>query len=438
MGVGGVARYTLDMQYRIAKERNTTMKTPTKKMKGGLINRGSGFTKVADRIIEALDNGKPIPGTNATIGTTSAKEYNEMMITCNEAWQNFNRQTEHTYSRLYAQYKNMTANELVDYMSRQTTSGGYYKKRAALKWSIGQAWWDGDLDLVKRLTSGYRFHTKPEKFTRRESKRADNSTIAVDWRTKFLAKLSKSNSKYKSHALLCYLCGMRPEEFTSDLGATVFFDGDKIKVAIKGAKVKIDANGNHITGVSVRNMVFDANTDDPAIKMLLALKDETTFKTEIKFPPVVTKQSDGVPTYDEILRHSKAMKKGLASLMGSLGKGLLCKETIGKHKGKPKVFTAYNLRHMFASGLRASGMSVNNISRALGHMSEATQRFYGRANAPHSGGGVVPTTITSKENPRAAKVGKTPWRGGTGAVVGVVVGTGTTKDNGKIKIKIKM
>jgi hypothetical protein len=81
-------------------------------------------------------------------------------------------------------------------------------------------------------------------------------------------------------------------------------------------------------------------------------------------------------------------------------------------------------------------MSINNISRALGHMSEATQRFYGRANAPHSGGGVIPTSITSKENPRAAKVGKTPWRGGTGAVVGVVVGAGTTKDVGKIKIKM--
>ena len=79
-------------------------------------------------------------------------------------------------------------------------------------------------------------------------------------------------------------------------------------------------------------------------------------------------------------------------------------------------------------------MSINNISRALGHMSEATQRFYGRANAPHSGGGVVPTSITSKENPRAAKVGKTPWRGGTGAVVG----TSTTKDVSKIKIKVKM
>ena len=403
-------------------------------MKGGLVNRGSGFTKVADRIIEALDNGKPIPGTNRDYMGGLA-EYSEMMITCNEAWHNHNPQTAATYNRLNTQFKNMTtSNDIIEFMNRQTTSGGYYKKRAALKWSIGWAWWEGDLDLVKRLTSGYRFHAKPEKFTRRESKRADNSTIVADWRTKFLVKLSKSNSKYKNHALLCYLCGMRPEEFTSDLGATVFFDGDKIKVAIKGAKVKIDASGNHITGASVRNLVFDANTDDPAIKMLLALRDETTFKIEVKFPPAVPKRSDGVLTYDEMIKHSKAMKKGLASLMGSLGKGLLGKETKGVHKGKPKVFTAYNLRHMFASGLRASGMSINNISRALGHMSEATQRFYGRANAPHSGGGVVPVSISSKENPRAAKVGKTPWRGGTGAVVGA----STAKDTGKIKIRVKM
>jgi integrase len=412
------------------------MKTPTKKMKGGLINRGSGFIKTADIIIEAIEKGQPIPSTDTITSTKARKEYNEMVLMFNDAFYTANPQTELTYSRLYEQYKNMTTNELVIYMNKQTTSGGYYKKRAGLKRAIARAWADDDLDLVKRLTVGYRFHVKPEKFTRRESKRADNSTIVADWRTKFIGKLAKSNSKYKNHALLCYLCGMRPEEFTPDLGATVFFDGDKIKVAIKGAKVKIDANGNHITGVSVRNIVFDANTDDPAIEMLLALKDETTFKTEIKFPPVVTKQIDGMPTYAEILGHSKAMKKGLASLMGTLGKGLLGKETKGRSKGKPKVFTAYNLRHMFASGLRASGMSINNISRALGHMSEATQRFYGRANAPHSGGGVIPTSITSKENPRAAKVGKTPWRGGTGAVVGVVVGAGTTKDVGKIKIKM--
>lgn len=399
------------------------MKTPTKKMKGGLINRGSGLIKIADRIIEAHDNGRIIPGMTGT------NKDSEMILMWNEALYYANPQTEHTYSRLYEQYKNMTYSELVRYMSKQTTAGGYYKKRAGLKRAIAQAWADKDVDLINLLAGAYRFHEKPEKFTRRESKRADNSTIVADWRNKFIGKLAKSNSKYKNHALLCYLCGMRPEEFTHELGATVFFDGDKIKVAIKGAKVKIDDKGNHLTGVSVRNIVFDANTDDPAIEMLLALKDETTFKLEVKFPPPVPKRSDGVLTYDEMIKHSKAMKKGLASLMGSLGKDLL-----GKSKGKPRVFTAYNLRHMFASGLRASGMSINNISRALGHMSEATQRFYGRANAPHSGGGVIPISISSKENPRAAKVGKTPWRGGTGAVVGA----STTKDTGKIKIRVKM
>ena len=411
------------------------MRTPNKKMKGGLINRGSGFIKVADIIIDAIDKGQPIPTyNNSSIGTKAHRDYNEMVLMSNEAFYNANPQTEHTYLRLYEQFKKMTNHELALFMNKQTTSGGYYKKRAGLKRAIARAWADEDLDLVKRLADRYRLHEKPGRFTRRESKRADNSTIVADWRNKFLAKLAKSKSKYKNHALLCYLCGMRPEEFTHDLGATVFFDGDKIKVAIKGAKVKIDPNGNHITGVSVRNIVFDANTDDPAIKMLLGLRDETTFKLEVKFPPPVPQRSDGVLTYDEMIKHSKAMKKGLASLMGSLGKGLLGKETRGSSKGKPRVFTAYNLRHMFASGLRASGMSINNISRALGHMSEATQRFYGRANAPHSGGGVIPTTITSKENPRAAKVGKTPWRGGTGAAVG----TSTTRDVGKTKIKVKM
>ena len=173
------------------------MKTPTKKMKGGLINRGSGLIKIADRIIEAHDNGRIIPGMTGT------NKDSEMILMWNEALYYANPQTEHTYSRLYEQYKNMTYSELVRYMSKQTTSGGYYKKRAGLKRAIAQAWADKDVDLINLLAGAYRFHEKPEQFTRRESKRADNSTIAADWRNKFLGKLAKSKSKHKNHALLC-------------------------------------------------------------------------------------------------------------------------------------------------------------------------------------------------------------------------------------------
>ena len=159
------------------------MRTPNKKMKGGLINRGSGFIKVADIIIEAIDKGHPIPTANTTHTSTKAREeYNAMVLMSNDAFYNANPQTEHTYSRLYEQFKKMTNHELALFMNKQTTSGGYYKKRAGLKRAIARAWADEDLDLVKRLADRYRLHEKPEQFTRRESKRADNSTIAADWR----------------------------------------------------------------------------------------------------------------------------------------------------------------------------------------------------------------------------------------------------------------
>ena len=48
------------------------MKTPTKKLKGGLINRGSGFIKTADIIIEAIEKAGFTPGKDMFIALDPA------------------------------------------------------------------------------------------------------------------------------------------------------------------------------------------------------------------------------------------------------------------------------------------------------------------------------------------------------------------------------
>ena len=256
------------------------------------------------------------------------------------------------------------------------------------------------------MAKSFAAHTKPTKFISRKSKRVDNRTIVQDWRTRYLTKLNKTKSQYKAAALLNYLCGMRPHEFTSNLGATIYYDATQIKIVIKGAKVKDDFEGNRIAGITERTIVFNRDETDPAIKMLLELQDPMAFSTVIKFRDAVPKDSATGLTDKELVKHNEKVKKGLNSLIANCGRGLLGAYTSGKHKGELKPFGAYNLRHMFSSTMRAAEMSPRDISRALGHISERTAQYYGRANAPHSGGGVVPVKVSSSELPRQARENK--------------------------------
>lgn len=52
-----------------------------------------------------------------------------------------------------------------------------------------------------------------------------------------------------------------------------------------------------------------------------------------------------------------------------------------------QTLPAYTCRNAVASSLKAVGWPVTDVAAALGHSSDECQKFYGRANAGHKGGG---------------------------------------------------
>jgi hypothetical protein len=52
-----------------------------------------------------------------------------------------------------------------------------------------------------------------------------------------------------------------------------------------------------------------------------------------------------------------------------------------------QTLPAYACRNAMASNLKGDGWPVEEVAAALGHSSDECQKFYGRANASHKGGG---------------------------------------------------
>ena len=194
----------------------------------------------------------------------------------------------------------------------------------------------------------------------------------------FVSRLAESKSEHKAAALISYLTGARPHEFSPDLGVTVYRDGDVVTITIMGAKVKKGANGKMLTGATKRQLKFKlGNQTDPALRMLVALIPATEFKLEVKFD---NKSSVG------------SQKNRLNELIGRCGNGL----TAG-------TFSPYSLRHLFASSIKTvAGSNSALVSQALGHISLKTKQYYGRARSSSSGGGIIPISVASSHPPRAS------------------------------------
>lgn len=334
--------------------------------------KGGRSIKVADYLLATLSEGGSIgthtaidqfDGAGGDVGATSAV----------------------TYGHLANRILNMSAGDVTAWLSKKVTPGEYYKNRAGVKHSITALFDSGQIARATEVATGYLNHQKPPSFNRRKTKRTSNNSIVEGWRDIFLRRLGKSTSIYKSHAILCYLTGMRPHEFTSELGATIYYNDTTIEIEILGAKVKLDEEGDLRVGMPKRRLTFELDPHDPAIQMLLAMRDTTTFKTQVKFMGDISNAS---------------AKNGLAGLMATCGRDLLGKHKSGAKKGRQKKFTVYNLRHMYASALKASDMSEIDISRALGHISQKTKGYYGRYNAPHSSGALMPAKVSSSHEPR--------------------------------------
>ena len=281
-----------------------------------------------------------------------------------------------TYERASRMLRGMSVLEVLDYLNADVTAGSHYKRRACVKHAITLAASQGDYREANKLVNAFLSHGRPA-LQRRRSKQASNQYIKSGWRDVFISRLAESKSEHKATALICYLTGARPHEFSPELGVTVYRDGDVVTITILGAKVKKGAYGTMLTGASKRQLKFElADQTDPALRMLVGLIPPSEFKLEVKFN---NKSSVG------------SQKNRLNELIGRCGKGL----TAG-------TFSPYNLRHLFASSIKTvAGSNSALVSQALGHISLKTKQYYGRARSRSSRGGIIPIAVGSSHPPRS-------------------------------------
>ena len=282
-----------------------------------------------------------------------------------------------TYERASRMLQGMNVLEVMDYLSADVTAGSHYKRRACVKHAITMAAAKGDYKEANKLVNAFMNRNTPA-LKRRKSKQASNQYLKSGWRAVFVSRLAESKSEHKAAALISYLTGARPHEFSPDLGVTVYRDGDVVTITIMGAKVKKGANGKMLTGATKRQLKFKlGNQTDPALRMLVALIPATEFKLEVKFN---NKSSIG------------SQKNRLNELIGRCGEGL----TGG-------TFSPYSLRHLFASSIKTvAGSNSALVSQALGHISLKTKQYYGRARSSSSGGGIIPISVASSHPPWAS------------------------------------
>ena len=199
----------------------------------------------------------------------------------------------------------------------------------------------------------------------RHSKRKDMRGAPSNWRE--LLWDESGLKEYRLHYALSAVTGCRPGEF--DEGFLVKVIKDYILFGIKGLKVR-------------------ASSGQPARVLIYKLVGARgLFLSEIvSTVKALPKNNQGFVTIEPIntKAYSAAIKR--ASLRLGLG-------------GKTGL-SAYNLRHSFASDLKAAGKTPEEIARALGHASTKTQSCYGHAGMS-KGGGVVPVLIQA---PKAVKL----------------------------------
>ena len=225
-----------------------------------------------------------------------------------------------------------------------------------------------------------------------------------DWQEKFRAANEESTGRYRSHAVLQTLTGIRPTEFDPDKNqpscseaggsgkgaapgvVAMLGDDNRIRVRVPGGKV-----GPH-SGQTER--FFELESTELPSWFVQELADAGGSKT------FLVKTQALRDHYDRVSRQAF---KGL---------------TYGKGK-RPLHATPYCFRHDFATDLRNDDWSAHEIAAALGHLSDDTQGHYGfrkggtrkpKADRQHA---VVKGTVTTT-NPVAPK--KRSWDSVSGQI----------------------
>lgn len=192
---------------------------------------------------------------------------------------------------------------------------------------------------------------------KKRSKRQMLHKLPDDFREQMYSAMS--NSKYRLAVLAASLSGARPQEL--EYGIKMTERDGALTLHPIGAKV-IEGG---VQGQAWREIEYSITDDNPLIAAALA---------ELR--------SHG---HNEILV-SVSSKDAYTAALRRVGRVLwprMKSETTG-----------YCLRHMFASDLKAAGLSIEAIAMALGHGVTRTQSLYGQAQISTRGSGMLnPTAV---------------------------------------------
>lgn len=196
------------------------------------------------------------------------------------------------------------------------------------------------------------------------SKKRTLKGLPDDWRDQVFNHLQKTGSKHAPFALILHHTGCRPSELVN--GVRVLRNGSEINITVRGSK----CSDIHRAGQHHRTISYPADSD-PGKALAQLLSD---------------RQGQGV--FNLPSKPSSFQKIYKAAAIKALGK-------------KGKLISPYSARHQFSADLKISGMSQEDVARAMGHQAAHSQSQYSGARRKGKGyhGMTVTATTTVRHRP---------------------------------------
>jgi integrase len=254
-------------------------------------------------------------------------------------------------------------------------------KMQRLGWSdIGHKNFDRWCKVVNILSFYSRIlNTKPDpekfklkKVVNKVSKRKTGK-LPVGWREMVSNDITKS---WREQFLVQAVTGCRPVEIAK--GIRVVIKDGQLVARIHGAKL------GEFSGQYSRVLIYDIPNSTPVIAELIKLVEQNGSDMVIDFSKQLCNNPSAI--------YSIAVRDSQRRLWPKM------KSTL----------TAYSIRHAAASDLKASGLSSEAQSQALGHQSAETKSVYGSFMQGGKGGSVAPKSVGATTKVRSKPVKSAP------------------------------
>jgi integrase len=220
----------------------------------------------------------------------------------------------------------------------------------------------GWMDIIQKVPEGSPLiDIKP-----RKSKRRLGPGLPVDWREKLAGRLPMWKTQY----LVAAVTGCRPIELHK--GVKLEIQSNELVATIKGAKLSIKS------GQEWRELRWTLSDATPLVKQLI---------TQVQAANGTLIVNLGTDNTNPSRAFSDAIKAAAKR----------------EWPNRKLSITAYSLRHVAASDLKASYLSSDEISAALGHAVDATKSTYGHAAASARGASVTPQKVSAARTVKNVK-----------------------------------